>query len=77
MAARPGPALRPRGHAEVLTPGYPAAASRPYGALGYLVGLMRLHGLARLYFERARAGRDGTLGGAGVRNGVGSHRIRD
>ena len=36
--------------------GAPDVACRSYGALGYLVGLMRMHGLAERYFRRARAG---------------------
>jgi class 3 adenylate cyclase/tetratricopeptide (TPR) repeat protein len=38
--------------------GAAAIAARPYGALGYLVGLMRLHGLAARYFRHGKVGND-------------------
>jgi class 3 adenylate cyclase/tetratricopeptide (TPR) repeat protein len=38
--------------------GAPDIASRAYGTLGYIVGLGRLHGLGRLYFDHGMRGRD-------------------
>jgi tetratricopeptide (TPR) repeat protein len=47
----------------------PETASRAYGTLGYVVGLLRLHRLSRLYFHRGRRGLDA---GAHVNAAVGA-----